>query len=251
MAEGTTTVPVPKPRRHVIIEASTKTSYENVSIDLINKNINISDENLQNNTKTKLPNNKLFLTSGGGASTNEEYRNIITELNDLHMDKNKNAIKLEEVNKLSNIYDDDENNKKPVPAPRRSAASKNAMQIDGENVYENAGERKNGDGSCSSASSRDGSGDYCVMKVSTGAVNKVLSPSKEAPEIPEKLANNQPKKAVRSGSYSFVDETDCSGMDEPVGRFNMKKSLSNSSLNSSQSSNSEKAGAKYSTSSPG
>lgn len=267
MAEGsnqstTSSAPVPKPRRHVIIESSNKTSYENVSIDLINKNININDENLQNNTKSKLPNNKAFLTSGNGNGTSDEYRNVITELNDLHSDKNKNSVKLEEINKLSNIYDDDENCKKPVPAPRRAAATK-AMQIVGENVYENAGERKRGDdGSCSPSTSsstsssignNEMSGDYCVMKISTGAVNKIKLPSMDAPELPEKKSSAERRKQSESsrGSYSFVDETDCAAGEGPSGRYNIKKSLSSSSLNSSQSGSSEKAGTKYSTSSPG
>lgn len=261
MAEGSnqstlSSAPVPKPRRHLIIESSNSTSYENVSIDLINKNININDENLQNNTKSKLTNNKAFLTSGNGNGTSDEYRNVITELNDLHSDKNKNSVKLEEINKLSNLYDDDENCKKPVPAPRRSAANK-AMQIVDENVYENAD-----DGSCSPLSSSCGSsignneisGDYCVMKISTGAVNKVKLPDNETPKLPEKKLSDDRKKKneTNHGSYSLVDETDFTAAEGPSGRYNIKKSLSSSSINSSQSSqSSEKGGSKYVTSSPG
>lgn len=270
-------VPVPKPRRHVIIESSNKTSYENVAIDLINKNININDENLQNNkTKTKLPNNKTFLTSGGGGGngssggsggnsiTNDEYRNVITELNDLHSDKNKNVIKLEEINKLSNIYDDDENCKKPVPAPRRAAASKattaaaNPVNLTttsiNEEIYENSGERRNGDGNSSCSSSSSGiSGDYCVMKVSTGAINKVHSPIRCAPELPEKKGTDRLKKnGQKSASYSFVDEPDCVGIEGTAPeKYNLKKSVSSSSLNSSQSGGSERTGGKFTTSSPG
>lgn len=281
-------VPVPKPRRHVIIEQSTtaKTSYENVSIHLINKNINISDENLQNNTKNKLPNNKAFLASGNvtassssGAATvattnaqnadDTSPRSIITELNDLHSDKNKNVIKLEEVNKLSNIYDDDENCKKPVPAPRRSASTKNSYQLLDESVYENAGERKNGDGSESSrstssaSSSSNGSssscsnsvsGDYCVMKVSTGAVSKIRNVvSRAAPELPEKPSGDRVRKSSQnSASYSLVDEGDYVGVEGISGKYHLRKSTSSHSLNSSQSTDSsEKDGLKFSTSSPG
>lgn len=279
--EESTTVPVPKPRRHVIIEQSpnAKTSYENVSIHLINKNINISDENLQNNTKSKLQNNKAFLTSGNvaaastgnstgittatsAAANNESYRKIITELNDLHSDKNRNVIKLEEVNKLSNIYDEDENCKKPVPAPRRGATSKTVQMMD-ENVYENTGERKNGDGSESSSSSRNLStsstsssngltGDYCLMKVSTGAVNKMTETSGLPPELPEKKSSERARKnGQQTASYNLVDEGDYVGVEHFSGKYHLKRSVSNSSLNSSQSGSSEKAGSKFSTSSPG
>lgn len=239
-------VPVPKPRRHILMgnEFNGKTSYENVSIDLINKNIDIKNENLQNNSKNKIPLNKTFLmaaspssssspppspSAGTTGSTNSDAhpQNVLTELNDLHSaskDSNRNlASTLDEVNKLSNIYSDDENVKqKPVPAPRRSNAS--------------SLER---DSNLASASSSTGA----ISKIS----NKNLYPSLE-----------NEKKSKYSGSYSFVaDETDSMDGGAPP-KYSLNKnamSMSNSSLASTQSGSSNTTesspSAKYHTTSPG
>lgn len=237
-------VPVPKPRRHIALgnAFNDKTKYENVSIDLINKNIDIKNENLQNNSKHKMPLNKTFILPSATSSsspppapqpqststsnaTNEHMINVLTELNDLQSsskDVNRNlASTLDEVNKLSNIYSDDENMKhKPVPAPRRSNAS--SLERDA-----NLG--------CASSS--------------TGAISK-LSNKNMYPCLEGE------KKSKYSGSYSFVaDETDSYEFDTPPKyTLNKNSSLSNSSLASTQSGSSNTEGSpssKYHTTSPG
>lgn len=219
-------VPVPKPRRNCTANEANrveKTSYENVSIDLINKNININEENLQNNSKDKLQSNKSFMKQVAEtthSTSNEldsiEANNVLAKLNDLHVNNNDkiNPIRLDEVNKLSNIYNDDENVKKPVPAPRRSNAQcSNKVNNNAESISS---------GGCSP---------------STGAIRKNSYKNKN------------------SGSYNLVsDEGDISSGDGfAAGKYNLNKSLSSSSLASSQSSNSnaESGGAKYHTTSPG
>ena len=242
-------VPVPKPRRHNIntnTNLNNKLAYENVSIDLINKNINIKEENIQNNSKNKLQTNKLFLmsntttttttattstsnntnetssTSSGSSSSGSTQ--ILTNLNDLanapaKNQKNHASIQLDEINKLSNIYNDDENvNVKPVPAPRRSNAPSNVKQFN------------------------------CTP--STGAINKQstsfdINDFLEYPKAKTKHNNKS------EGSYSFGadDECDASTNDSFVRKFR----LSNSSLSSSQSGSStaDASGSKYSSASPG
>lgn len=245
-------VPVPKPRRHIMLanEFSGKTSYENVSIDLINKNIDIKNENLQNNSKNKIPLNKTFMVptsptlpvpvqpsfsspaartttpSTSGSLNDGHMANVLTALNDLQStskDVNRNlANALDEVNKLSNIYSDDENVKhKPVPAPRRSNAS--SLERD-TNL-------------AASTSS------------STGAISKISNKN-----VYPCLENE--KKSKYSGSYSFVaDDTDAIDFSAPPKYIlNKNTSISNSSLASTQSgsSNTESSpGSKYHTTSPG
>lgn len=243
-------VPVPKPRRHIILgnEFNGKQSYENVSIDSINKNIDIKNENLQNNSKNKIPLNKTFMipasssslspaplpplspsvgmsTSTNSAVSDGHMIKVLTELNDLQAtskDVNRNlASALDEVNKLSNIYSDDENVKhKPVPAPRRSNAS--------------SLER---DTNLASTSSSTGA----ISKIS----NKSLYPSLE-----------NVKKSKCSGSYSFVpDDTDSIDFAAPPKyTLNKSASMSNSSLASTQSGSStteSSPSTKYHTTSPG
>lgn len=241
-------VPVPKPRRHNVNTNTNlnnnKLSYENVSIDLINKNINIKEENIQNNAKNKLQTNKLFLmpnTSTAASSnninetsssvrggSNSGSTQILTNLNDLantpsKNQKNLSTIQLDEINKLSNIYNDDENvNVKPVPAPRRSNATSQVKHIN------------------------------CTA--STGAISKQstsfdINDFLESPKAKSK--HNKSK-----GSYSFAADDECDGTssDDFVRKFSLKKRLSNSSLSSSQSGSSSTAdpnGSKYNSASPG
>lgn len=239
-------VPVPKPRRHNVNtnnNLNNKLAYENVSIDLINKNINIKEENIQNNSKSKLQTDKLFLipntstptASAAVAATSANNGNdisstqILTNLNDLanapaKNQKNLSSIQLDEINKLSNIYNDDENvNVKPVPAPRRSNATPNVKQFN------------------------------CTA--STGAINKQSTSSSfdindflESPKAKTKHNKN-------AGSYSFGvdDECDATNNEGFVRKFSLKKHLSNSSLSSSQSggSTNDPNGSKYHSASPG
>lgn len=228
--EEQTPVPVPKPRpRHnnnTDANLNNKLAYENVSIDLINKNINIKDENIQNNSKNKLQTNKLFLMPNTSTTSNNNDTSstqILTNLNDLANAPPKNqkntAIQLDEVNKLSNIYNDDENvNVKPVPAPRRPNATSNVKQFN------------------------------CAP--STGAINK--KPTIDINDFIES-PKAKAKHSKSSGSYSFMDD-DCDGnSDDAPKKFSLKKRLSNSSLSSSQSGSSmnEGSGSKYHSASPG
>lgn len=218
-------VPVPKPRRHILVdnEMNNKASYENVSIDLINKNFDIKNENLQNNSKTKLPLNKQFLipsASGVAAPVDNLHMvNVLTEMNDLQSskDNNKNLTStLDEVNNLNSIYNDDNTmddiDRKPVPAPRRSASVK-----------------------C----------DNRTVGPSTGAISKMKSASNLSP-TKERFDNSK-----CSGSYSLVGESSDS-VDSSNSKFNLRKTYSNSSLSSSQSSSSNvDNSARYHTTSPG
>lgn len=243
--------PVPKPRRHNLntnTNLNNKLSYENVSIDLINKNINIKEENIQNNSKNKLQTNKLFLmpntstassnnnninetTSSASSSSSCGSTQILTNLNDLANAPTKNqnirsTIQLDEINKLSNIYNDDENvNVKPVPAPRRSNTTTNIKQFN------------------------------CTA--STGAISKQSTSFDINDFLESPKAKSKHNKS--SGSYSFAgaaaaadDECDASINDGFVRKFSLTKRLSNSSLSSSQSGSStaDPSGSKYNSASP-
>lgn len=122
--------PVFKPRRHIMLDNELnggKKTYENISIDSINKNFDIKNENLQNNAKIKVLVNKAFMLPSSPplptlstSALNDAH--LLTKLDDLQStskDLNRNlAIALHEVNKLR------ENAKqKAVTAPRRSNAS--------------------------------------------------------------------------------------------------------------------------------
>lgn len=251
-------VPVPKPRRHNVNTNTNlnnnKLAYENVSIDLINKNINIKEENMQNNAKNKLQTNKLFLmpntstaaspspsssssssnnineTSSSSSVNSGGSTQILTNLNDLanapsKNQKNLSTIQLDEINKLSNIYNDDENvNVKPVPAPRRAnAAPSNVKQFN------------------------------CTA--STGAISKQSTAFDINDFLESPKAKSKHNKNKNKGSYSFGadDECDATGSEDFVRKYSLKKHLSNSSLSSSQSgsSSADPSGSKYHSASPG
>lgn len=230
--ESQTSVPVPKPRRHNInsdANLNNKLAYENVSIDLINKKININDENIQNNAKNKLQTNKLFLLSNASTTSNNNETSstqILTNLNDLANAPAKNqmkntSIQLDEVNKLSNIYNDDENvNVKPVAAPRRSNIVTNVKQFN--------------------------------CDPSTGAINKQPTTIDINDFIESPKAKTKSKHNKCSGSYSFADdECDATSSDDFHRKFSLKKRLSNSSLSSTSSSTADGVGSKYHSASPG
>lgn len=221
-------MPVPTPRRNndVDVNLNNKIAYENVSIELMNKNVNIKEENIQNNSKNKLQTNKLFLlpnTSTNSNNNDVSSTQILTNLNDLANAPNKNVknVSLDEVNKLSNIYNDDANvnvNVKPVPAPRRTNATSKQFN--------------------------------CTN--STGAINKKPTIDiKDFIESPkEKLKS---KNGKSSGSYSFMDD-DCDGdSDDVPKKLSLKKRSSISSLGSSHSGSSITEGnsSKYNSASPG
>lgn len=220
--------PVPKPRRNAVnintdANLNNKTAYENVSIDLINKNINIKDENLQINTKNnKLQTDKRFLISNAATNPTVETVNtqILTKLNDLTnvpSKTQKNAsINLDEVNKLNSIYSDDVNETvRPVPAPRRSNA--------------------------------------CKVQ-NTEKMNQLPSTSSEcesSKKIDDKFRESSSKSEQKqTGSYSFVqDECDTSSIDAAPAKYSVRRYSSSSSLDSSHSSSN--AETKYQSTSPG
>lgn len=257
-------VPVPKPRRNLVLGYSPqKTSYENVSIDLINKNIDIKNENLQNNSKNKIPLNKAFMLPASpppqpvttvASSVAPGPGNVLTELNDLQSsskDVNRNlASTLDEVNKLSNIYSDDENLKhRPVPAPRRSNAG--SLERDA-NLVSPSTSLSTGAISKLSNKSMYPSLDGVKKSKSSGSYSFV---SDEA--SPSSCASiDGGKKSKYAGSYSLMsDETDSADFGPPPKyTLNKNASMSNSSLASTQSgsSNTEGSpGSKYHTTSPG
>lgn len=253
--------PVPQPRR--IINAThenTKTSYENVSIDLINKNIDINDDNLQFNRKSKIQNNKAFMltasltsdvhnknttdeTSGASNRTvrtnQEDHRNVITEVNNLNLDKNKNASSkhFENSHKMNNV---------PVPAPRR----KQNAELD--EIYENNEEVHQDGPVCKQTT--------IVNTHSSGAISKNTNTTRKAPQIPlpppptipppipeKKKMNNMTKSGVIVGDESEFEIS-------PPPKTRLNKSLSNTSINSSNSSQSThdpSFSPKYITISPG
>lgn len=246
-ADDHTGVPVPKPRRHNLNtnnNLNNKLSYENVSIDLINKNINIKEENIQNNAKTKLQTDKLFLmpntstassnnanetspgSSTSGCSGSASSAQILTNLNDLANAPAKNqknlSIHLDEINKLSNIYNDDENvNVKPVPAPRRPNTTSDIKQFN------------------------------CTA--STGAISKQSTSFDINDFLESPKAKSKHNKSAGSYSFGADDECDASSNDGFVRKFSLTKRLSNSSLSSSQSGSStaDPHALKYNSASPG
>lgn len=213
---------MPKPRRHnlnVDANLNNKISYENVSIDLINKNINIKEENIQNNAKNKLQTNKLFLMPTA-STTADTSAPILTNLNDLAnapTKHQKNTADLDEVNKLSNIYNDDANeNVKPVAAPRRASTASCTKQFN------------------------------CAP--STGAISK--QPTFDINDFIES-PKAKSKNGKQSGNYSFGKD-ECDNDDFPR-KFSLKKRLSDSSISSSTSGNSFQEGkaSKHHSPSPG
>lgn len=220
------TAPIPKPRNHSQSTAdSSNTSYENVSIDLINKSININADNLQNSVKPKVQDKTFILPS---VNKSEPYRNVIHEMNNLNNNIKNNTKSSEESNKLSNL---NENPPKPIPAPRR---------IVHEQVYENASE------SCSSATK------FYLTETSSGAVSKTQNTTRRAPLPPENVKIETPQKEIvkperrrRSVTTSAVDDVDL------VTKPSLVKSTSTTSMNSTNSNNSSETSPKYNNPSPG
>lgn len=217
-------VPIPKPRNQSTSD-STKTSYENVSIDLINKSININADNLQNSVKPKLQDKVFILPSVTRA---EPYRNVINEMNNLNNNIKNSTKSSEESNKLRNL---DENPPKPIPAPRRMVHDQ---------VYENANE------SCSGATN------FYLQETSSGAISKSENVARKAPLPPEnvKVETRQkevvkPERRRKSVTSSAVDDVDF------VTKPSLVKSTSTTSMSSTNSNNSTETSPKYNNPSPG
>lgn len=121
--------PVPKPRK--TLTELKKTEYENVAINLINKNLIINSENLQgDDVVDKVPNNKLFIPQVTILPSEDEVpssssKSILTETNNLHPDKNQNLVSEKPQNNFSvEASDDDELYEK---LPNSSPSSSNVL----------------------------------------------------------------------------------------------------------------------------
>lgn len=222
--------PVPKPRNHSqsTTDPTNKTSYENVSIDLINKSININADNLQNSVKPKVQDKTFILPT---VSKTEPYRNVINEMNNLNNNNKNNTKSSEHSNKLSIL---DDNQPKPIPAPRRAV---------NDQIYENQ--------SCSGATN------FYLQEpeASSGVVSKTQNISRKAPSPPEPTKKVitphkegvKPERRRKSITSSSVDDVDFANVSKP----SLVKSTSNTSMNSSNSNNSSETSPKYNNPSPG
>lgn len=127
-------VPVPRPRRHnnnndKNSNHTSKNAYENVSIDLINKRVNINDENLQENANiAKLQTDKIFLTASSISSTTQPSSNNMNDLTSVpssKLQKTNMPIRLNELNELNALNGHDMPDAvHPIPAPRRPNIAK-------------------------------------------------------------------------------------------------------------------------------
>lgn len=231
---NTVPTPVPRPRRNNTnnnANSLTKGAYENVSIDLINKKVNINDENLQENANNvKLQADKLFLTPTTITTTNQSELVVAKEtlsnkMNDLtnapqsKLQKTNIPISLNEVNELNALNANDTIDAvHPVPAPRRS----------------NIAKIQNSDQSVNSMTSTP------VGKAKTTNESK----TKKFLDLRPKLKSK--RKTKNSGSYSFggaagddddEDECDTSATNGKT-KFSMRRTSSHSSLSSIDSNHS-------------
>lgn len=230
---NTVPTPVPRPRRNNNnnnANSLTKGAYENVSIDLINKKVNINDENLQENANNvKLQADKLFLTPTTITTTNQPElvvakETVSNKMNDLtstpqsKLQKTNMSISLNEVNELNALNANDTiiDAVHPVPAPRRP----------------NIAKIQNIDQSMNTSTP--------VGKVKSTNESKTKKFLDFKPKLKSKRKKN-------SASYSFGgggdgggnddDECDTSGANEKTS-FSMRRASSNSSLSSIDSNHS-------------
>ncbi|XP_075154252.1 rhoGAP_ARAP and RA_ARAPs domain-containing protein RhoGAP15B isoform X2 [Haematobia irritans] len=184
--------PVPAPRR--LYPELRKSEYENVAVELINKNLNIKSENLQNNVNNteKVPNNKVFLLyptlpeDGDITPTNYNHKSILTETNDLY---GPNA------NENVPVY------ATPKPAPRPRKPQNNEIQ-----AYENTvivpapGQSQQ----------QEQQQAQNILDNSRGAINRTsdttpIQVTRRAPELPPKTYLNSEREMERR-RYSISSE---------------------------------------------
>lgn len=230
--------PVPQPRRHVIAnDDPPKSAYENVTIDLINKNIDINDDNLQSNRKSKIQHSKSFILPTASAIitsppvtsstiTNQPRedvcKNTLSEMNNLNTDKNKNfpMKSIPETSKINNL---NELTTRPIPAPRRVCKVDSNVE---QEIYTNSGNEN----------AELPSNVSVVVLPTTGAVSKMPNITRRAPETPPMTAKVSPLR--KCDSTEILNDFYVPPLE---------KSRSNTSVNSSASGHS----AKYSNPSPG
>lgn len=249
--------PVPAPRR--LYPELRKSEYENVAVELINKNLNIKSENLQNNSNNneKVPNNKVFLIyptlptlsddTDITVPSNHQQKSILTETNDLY---GPNA------NENVPIY----TAPTPKPAPRPRKPQNNEMQNYENTVIVPA--------SVSTGSQQQQQQPLNILDNSRGAINKTPNASpiqvtRRAPELPPKTYLNSEREMERRRRYSISSEISTTSSLNIVGSSDLKDSnfrrdkLNKSSI-SYRSSNSSLAdsiegseSSKYKSPSPG
>ncbi|XP_065365124.1 uncharacterized protein RhoGAP15B isoform X2 [Calliphora vicina] len=178
--DQTTCRPVPAPRR--LYPELRKSEYENVKIELINKNLNINSENIQNNANSneKVQNNKVFLlyptlpedVDRLSINSSTTQKSILTETNDLYgPDANENVP----------VY----STPRPAPRPRKP------QNTDIQN-YENT------------VITPPPQQTPPSLESSTGAVSKAL---RRAPELPPKTyLNFERDNERRRSNYSISSE---------------------------------------------
>ncbi|XP_061386624.1 uncharacterized protein LOC133321554 [Musca vetustissima] len=254
MDKEQTVRPVPAPRR--LYPELRKSEYENVAVELINKNLNIKSENLQNNANNneKVPNNKVFLlypnlpeNDDDITPTNNNNKSILTETNDLY---GPNA------NENVTIYAAPT----PKPAPRPRKPQNNEIQS-----YENTIIRPISSGGGEGAQQQQ---QLNILDSSGGAINKINNESpiqitRRAPELPPKTYLNSEREMERRRRYSISSEVSTTSScnrdtTTDLKDINFKRDKLNKSTMSYKSSNSSLAdsvesseNSKYKSPSPG
>lgn len=214
--------PVPKPRR--FIPEPRKNEYENVTIDIIDKNLNINSENIQNiDVIDKCPNNKVFqvpqttLTSSSSPPSEVSKLNL-TEINKFHENEDENQ-NVPEPAKRPEIIES-----APIPAPRKPLNNEN-ISINNE-TYENV-TLLPGESSVTITTPAS-----IPISTPTGAISKETPVKRRAPDIPPKTyldVVNTSRYSVGSSESSFASE-----MNESIFEISKNmKSSSSTTLNSS------------------
>ncbi|XP_036319247.1 uncharacterized protein LOC118733786 isoform X2 [Rhagoletis pomonella] len=266
MEQEDTCRPVPAPRR--LYPELRKLDYENVTVELINKNLNINSENLHTvtNCTEKVPNNKIFFGSHSDLEdTASTRKSILTETNDLY-GPNAN----ETVATPGPIYST------PTPAPRPRKPQNTDVE-NANNIYENT--------EVLHASPQTTPTLYPELPNSTRAISKENSPNtstssspsgsraalRKAPVLPPKTyLSAERERCNRAQRYSIGSEVSTTssynvtiggggaragvgGLDDcAFGIGYTQKSASNATLNSSvDESNDSGDNSKFKSPSPG
>ncbi|XP_055841106.1 uncharacterized protein LOC129908551 [Episyrphus balteatus] len=200
--EGEEKRPVPMPRR--FIPEPRKNEYENVTIDIIDKNLNINSDNIQAiGVIDKCPNNKVFHVPD--SNTTEIPQDTSIEINNFNEKEDENQ-NIPEPVKQPQIIE----STTPIPAPRKSQSSENDIVTN--EAYENV--------------------PPFPHHRPTGATSKETPVKRRAPDIPPKTYLDVMSPSAR---YSIGSESSfASEMNESI--FEISKSMKSSSsttLNSS------------------
>ena len=191
--DQTTCRPVPAPRR--LYPELRKSEYENVKVELINKNLNINSENIQNNANNsdKVPNNKVFLLyptlpeelDNRNVNATSTQKSILTETNDLY---GPNA------NENVPIYST------PQPAPRPRKPQNTDIQNYENTMITTLTQHTSPDNSSLLTSNTVASSTGAVSR-DLGTTSKVL---RKAPELPPKTYLNFERESERRRSNHSI-----------------------------------------------